>query len=158
MQAGVDYIGISTSFYCNDGQGNFLFHLRSDRCRDEHHRWDTGAGKLEFGLTPEENVLKEVLEEYGCDGTIQDRIPAHSILREWQGVRTHWLALPHFVHVDPSRVRIGEPEKMQRLGWFRLDALPEPLHSGFHYTFTHFVDYFQPYMSTRELASTAVKA
>jgi len=158
MKAGIDYIGISTSFYCNDGQGNFLFHLRSERCRDEHHRWDTGAGKLEFGLTPAENVLKEVREEYGCDGVIQATIPAHSILREWEGARTHWLAIPHFVLVDPAKVRIGEPDKIDELGWFRLDALPDPLHSGFKYSFDHFRSYFEPFARVSTLASAISRA
>lgn len=145
MKAGIDHIGISTSFYCNDGEGNFLFHLRTDQCRDEHNRWDTGAGKLEFGLTPEENVRKEVLEEYGCEAIIQDRIPAHSILRELNGVKTHWLALPHFVQIDPRQARICEPHKMKELGWFRLNALPEPLHTGFAYTLRHYPEYFKKY-------------
>ena len=56
MKPGIDYIGVSTPFYCHDGQGNFLFHKRSQKCRDEQGRWDTGSGKLEFGLTVEENV------------------------------------------------------------------------------------------------------
>ncbi|HEY4495194.1 MAG TPA: hypothetical protein VI998_04000 [Patescibacteria group bacterium] len=29
MKLGIDYIGISTPFYCNDGQGCFLLHKRS---------------------------------------------------------------------------------------------------------------------------------
>jgi len=29
MISGIDYIGITTPFYCNDGKGNFLFHKRS---------------------------------------------------------------------------------------------------------------------------------
>ena len=53
MKPGIDYIGVSTPFYCHDGQGNFLFHKRSQKCRDEQGRWDTGSGKLEFGLTVE---------------------------------------------------------------------------------------------------------
>ena len=31
--------------------------------------------------------------------------------------------------VDPAAVAIGEPHKFDALGWFALDALPEPMHS-----------------------------
>lgn len=145
MDIGVDYIGITTPFYCNDGKGNFLFHKRSLQTRDEHGRWDPGSGKLEFGLELEENVLKEVLEEYGCRGTIQEQLPAHSILREFDGKRTHWVAVPFFVKVDPSEVRNNEPHKIEELGWFRLDHLPEPLHTGFEHTYTRYRSYFEKY-------------
>lgn len=86
---GIDYVGISTPFYCNDGKGNFLLHKRSKNCRDEVRRWDPGSGKLEFGLSLEDNLLKEIKEEYGCDGKIQERLPAHDIFRVINGVKTH---------------------------------------------------------------------
>src|SRR3989338_1615145 len=147
MKPGQDYIGVSTTFYCHDGKGRFLFHKRSKNCRDEHGRWDTGSGQLEFGLTPEENVLKEVLEEYGCKGTIQEQLPAHSIFREHDGHKTHWLAVSFFVKVDPSEVKNNEPHKIDEIGWYSLDNLPEPLHTGFHFTLTNYRKYFEKYQS-----------
>ncbi len=145
MQTGVDYIGITTPFYCNDGQGNFLLHKRSVRTRDEHGCWDPGSGKLEFGLTPEENVLKEVFEEYGCRGEIQSALPVHSIFREWNGKKTHWLAIPFFVKINPEEVKNNEPEKIDEIGWFKLDNLPKPLHTGFKYSYTTYKEYFDKY-------------
>jgi 8-oxo-dGTP diphosphatase len=145
MKPGIDYIGISTPFYCNDGKGNFLFHKRSFKCRDEQGMWDAGGGKLEFGLTPEENVLKEVEEEYGCKGQIQEGLQAHTILRKLDGIKTHWLAVPFFVLVNPMDVKNNEPAKIEELGWYRLDKLPTPLHSGFKYTFEHYKSIFYKY-------------
>jgi ADP-ribose pyrophosphatase len=143
VKPGEDYIGISTPFYCNDGKGNFLFHKRSKNCRDEQGKWDPGGGKLEFGLTPEENVLKEVKEEYGCKGKIQKSIPPHTILRINNGKETHWIAFPFFIKVKKSEVKINEPEKIDELGWFRLNKLPKPLHTGFSWTFKHYPKYFK---------------
>lgn len=142
MKIGFDYIGISTPFYCHDGNGNMLMHKRTKECRDEHERWDSGAGKLEFDLSLEENVLQEVLEEYGCKGEIGEGLPAHDIFREQDGQKTHWMAIPFFVKVNREEVKIGEPHKMSELGWFSLDALPQPLHTGFAYTFERYKDAF----------------
>lgn len=145
MKPGIDYIGITTPFYCNDGKGNFLLHKRSDKCRDEHGTWDAGSGQLEYGLTPEENVLKEVFEEYGCNGEIQERLPAHSIFREQDGKKTHWLATPFFVKVNPIEAKNNEPEKIEEIGWFSLNDLPEPLHIGFNFTLNNYKEYFLKY-------------
>lgn len=145
MKPGIDYIGISTPFYCNDGNGLFLFHKRSKNCRDEHGRWDPGSGQLDFGCTPEENVLREVGEEYGCKGKIQEQLPAHSIFREWEGKKTHWLAIPFFVKVNPKAAKNNEPKKIDEIGWFRLNKLPKPLHTGFSFTFTNYQKYFKKY-------------
>lgn len=130
MRAGIDYIGISAVFYCHDGKGNFLLHQRSDKCRDEQGRWDFGGGQLRFGETPEAGVLREIQEEYGVRGKIERQFPAHSLLRHDRGKTTHWLINNFLVRVDRRQVRINDPEKMIKIGWFPLKRLPKPLHSG----------------------------
>ncbi len=131
LTPGIDYIGITTPFYCIDGDGKLLMHKRSINCRDEQGMWDCGGGQLEFGETPEEGVLREVKEEYGCDGEIVGQLPAISVFRKQNGKDTHWLALPFIVKVNPKHVVINEPEKIDELGWFTLIELPQPLHSAF---------------------------
>lgn len=150
MNPGVNFVGVTTPFYCNDGQGRFLLHRRSNKCRDEQGRWEPGSGELEFGQTPKESVLREVFEEYGCVGKIQEQLPAHSILRQVQGHTTHWVAIPFFVKVNPYEVRNNEPEKIDEIGWFTLDKLPNPLHRGFLFTFEHYREYFQRYSGMNE--------
>lgn len=143
MKIGFDYCGITTPFYCHDGKGNLLMHKRTKECRDEHGRWDPGSGKLEFNLSLEENVLQEVLEEYGCKGQIEDQLPAHDIFREQDGQKTHWIAVPFFIKVDPNEVKNCEPHKIAELGWFPIDNLPQPLHTGFAYTLNRYKEYFK---------------
>lgn len=150
FKIGFDYVGISTPFYCHDGKGNLLMHKRTKECRDEHERWDTGAGKLEFDLSIEKNVLQEVMEEYCCKGEIQGGIPAHDIFREQNGKMTHWIAVPFFVKVNPSEVKKGEPHKISEIGWFKIDKLPEPLHTGFKYTFDKYREYFERYLKIND--------
>lgn len=147
MKPGVDYVGISTPFYCNDGDGKFLLHRRGEACRDEQGAWDPGSGELEHGLSLEENVLKELKEEYLCTGEIQGRLPTHDIFRDQNGIRTHWIVVPFFIKVDPNDVRIGEPTKIAEIGWFTINDLPEPLHTGFQYTFKTFREEFEKYSS-----------
>ena len=145
MKAGIEYIGITTPFYCHDGNGNILIHKRSNNCRDEKGRWDAGSGQLEINLSVEENVLKEVLEEYGCHGQIEGRLPAHDLFREEDGVKTHWLAAPFFIKVNPDEVRIGEPDKINEIKWCAIGDFPEPIHRGFEYTFKKYKKYFEEY-------------
>ena len=140
---GVDFIGITTPFYCHDGKGNLLMHKRTNQCRDEHGKWDAGSGKLELDLSLEENVLKEVLEEYGCKGEIEEQLPAHDIFRENEGVKTHWIAGPFIIKVNPSEVKNCEPHKIEQISWFPIDNLPQPLHTGFTYTFNKFKSIFE---------------
>ncbi len=134
MKPGIDYIGISTPFYCHDGKGNLLFQKRSKNCRDEIGTWDVGSGQLEFWLTPEQNVLKEIEEEYGCDAIIQTQLPTLSIIRNEKGKKTHWLAIPFVVLVDPKKVINNNPKKIDEIKWFSLNKLPQPLHKGCAFT------------------------
>lgn len=139
MRPGVDYIGIATPFYCNDGKGLFLFQRRKNK------GWDTGSGKLDFGCMPEENVLREVKEEYGCQGEIQEQLPTHFAFYADGNKKRHWLSIPFFVKVNPKEAKNNEPEEIDKIGWFSLDKLPEPLHPGFNFTFTNYRKYFEKY-------------
>lgn len=145
MKPGIDFIGVSVSFFCHDGN-EFLLHKRSDKCRDEIGRWDFGGGRVEMGETLEKAVLREVKEEYGVTGTIEKQLPAHSLLRQEKGTKTHWLIITFIVKVDRKKAILGVPEKMSELGWFKLGALPKPLHTGAALTLTRYKKEFIKYI------------
>lgn len=145
LLAGIDYVGIATPFYCNDGDGNFLMHKRSDEARDEHGRWDFGSEQLEIGERVEECVLRGVMEEWGIVGTIQEQLPAHDIIRTIGDVQSHWLVVPFFVKVDVVKAKISEEKKFSEMEIFRLDNLPQPLHTGVLTTMDRFPEAFAMY-------------
>jgi len=146
LKAGVDYTGIAVAFCCHDGKGNFLFHKRSQNCRDEQGAWDCGAGKLNFGEEPLPAIQREIREEYGCEGEIGEQIGVYARTRvDGEGRTTHWLAIAHFVKVDPEHVRLNEPESMEELGWFRWGHFPEPLHTSWQKVVKEFPEKFVPY-------------
>jgi len=130
LKRGVDFIGVGCVFFCHDGKGNVLLHKRSDKCRDEHGKWDSGAGAVEHGETFEETIRREVLEEYLAESLDVKYVSTRTLIREHEGKTTHWVQNLHLVLVDPDKVGIGEPEKMEEIGWFPFDDLPEPLHSA----------------------------
>lgn len=148
MQKGIDHTGISIIFFCHDGEGNFLLSKRSANCRDEHGTWDPGGGGLELHDTVLDTLRKEIKEEY-CTAVLAHEFlgyrdvhrhaPQKARLRysgatgEHNGQKTHWLALDFKVLVDKNKAKNGEPHKLDAIGWFRLDALPSPLHSQFPY-------------------------
>jgi ADP-ribose pyrophosphatase YjhB (NUDIX family) len=129
LKRGVDFIGITCVFYCHDGKGNLLMHKRSARCRDEVGRWDVGGGAMEFGETFEEAVCREIREEYATEVLDLKFLGAHNVLRENGEIKTHWIALIFTARVDPEEVRIGDPEKVEEIGWFDVYNPPSPTHS-----------------------------
>lgn len=131
LKKGVDFIGVTCVFFCHDGQGNLLMHKRSKNCRDEIGRWDTGSGSMEFGETPEQAVTREIQEEYCVKPKALGLCGVRNVLRMNGDIKTHWIAFLFVAYVDPKKVSIGEPEKMEELSWFRMTRLPKPLHSAF---------------------------
>lgn len=130
MERGIDYIGISVSYLCHDGKGNYVMNKRGVNCRDEHGTWDFGGGSVEFGDTLEATLHKEIKEEYGATVKRRKYLGHIESFREHEGKKTHWIHFHYLVQVDREEVINGEPHKFDDIGWFRLDALPTPLHSG----------------------------
>ncbi len=89
------------------------------------------GGAMKHGETFEEAVRREVKEEYCCDVLELKFVTANNVIRKHNGKKTHWIALLFTVKVDPQQVELGEPEKMEAIGWFPFDSLPSPLHSMF---------------------------
>ncbi|MFA6131641.1 MAG: NUDIX domain-containing protein [Patescibacteria group bacterium] len=131
LKRGVDYIGVTCVFYCHDGKGNLLLHKRSCNCRDEQGHWDCGGGSMEFGETPEDAVRREIREEYGVETIDLKFATVKNVLRDNNGTPTHWIAFLFVAQVDPTQVINGEPNKIDELGWFAFDQMPEPVHSQF---------------------------
>lgn len=129
---GVSFTGITVVFLCHDGNGNLLLTKRSKQTRDEHGRWDPGGGSVKHGQSIEENLLREVKEEYNATPIDTEFIGYFDAFRSSkEGLPTHWLALCFAVQLDPEEVRINEPHKVDDFGWFSLDDLPSPMHSQF---------------------------
>lgn len=129
VMRGIDFIGVNCIFFCHDGAGKFLLHKRSQNCRDEKGMWDCGAGAMEFGESFEDTVSREVEEEYGVKPTDIKYIGSKNVIRKRDGKQTHWIGNVHLAKVDPVSVTIGEPDKIDGIGWFSLDTLPSPIHS-----------------------------
>jgi 8-oxo-dGTP diphosphatase len=131
MLRGIDYIGVSCIFICHDGQGRIMMHRRSQNCRDEQGRWDFGGGGLEHGETFEEAIRRELMEEFNVVPIEVRYVGTRNLIRLMDdGSKSHWISNLHIVQIDPAQVCINEPDKVDELGWFRVDQLPEPLHSA----------------------------
>ena len=113
-------------FFCHDGHGNYVLHVRSPACRDEQGRWCPGGGTIEWGETAEQAVIREVSEEYGAIASEIQFLGHRELIDE----RRHIISLDHRVLVDPSMVRLMEPAMATDIGWFRISALPSPLNSA----------------------------
>ena len=131
---GVSFTGITTVFFCHDGQGRLLMQKRSKKARDEHGRWDAGGGGLKHGESVVDSMKREVKEEYNVDPINVEFIGWFDAFRKNQdGHDTHWLAMCFAVLVDPAQVKINDTDAIDDFGWFTLDKLPSPLHSQFEY-------------------------
>lgn len=80
-----------------------------------------------------DTLKKEIAEEYCTDVLDYEFLGFRDVHREYEGEKTHWIALDFRVLVDREKVRNGEPHKLEEVGWFRIDSVPEPSHSQFPY-------------------------
>ncbi len=131
LRRGIDYIGVTVNFIIHDGKGKILLQKRSVNCRDEHGKWDIGGGAVEFGETLEQALERELMEEYLVSPIEYAFTELGTALRTHNNKPTHWVYANFKVLVDPKSIKIGEPHKVDDLGWFKLSNLPQPQHSMF---------------------------
>jgi 8-oxo-dGTP pyrophosphatase MutT (NUDIX family) len=115
LRRGVEFIGVSCAFICHDGKGRIL---------------DFGGGSHEFGATLVQTVKREIKEEYGVKAADLKFIKVYDAHRQLaDGTPTHWVVALFAAKVDPAKVKNNEPYKIDEIGWFKPDQLPESMHS-----------------------------
>ncbi len=155
FEPGLDYIGVGTCAVCHDGEGKLFLNKRGPKCRDEWNKWDNCGGALRFGESPEQCLLRELKEEYGCEPLEYRAGGLVNAIREIGERKTHWLIFTYLVKVDPKTVKICEPEKMIDSGWFDLGHLPKNRHSYFDRDFATIKDLWEEYYSYSSTDRTA---
>jgi ADP-ribose pyrophosphatase YjhB (NUDIX family) len=90
-------------------------------------------------------TLRELREEYGCSGVVEEALPVNSFIRVHNGETRHWIIIPHIIRVNRDEAKLNEPESMDDIGWFSLDNLPVPLHSGVESDITHYRSTLEKY-------------
>ncbi len=140
MQKGIDYIGVGVVFFCFDGKGDLIMAKRNKNTRNEHGMWDNGGGGVEVGETVEQALTREIAEEYGVKILSHEFLGFRDVFIEQDGTKHHWIALDYKVLVDPSGLRIGEPQKFDDIGLFPINNLPTPLHSQIAFALEKYKD------------------
>ena len=95
------------------------------RREPEAGHWGLPGGKVDFGETVEAAAAREIEEELGVAIRLDGLLCLVDQIDEAAG--THWVA-PVYRAVIASGTPVNrEPAALAEIGWFALDALPEPL-------------------------------
>jgi len=87
--------------------------------------WHFPGGHLEFNEKVEDCARREVLEETGIKIKNLRLGPfTNDIFKE---ERKHYVTLFVIADYDSGEVKVLEPEKCEKWGWFKWDNLPQPL-------------------------------
>ena len=125
LKPGRDYVGVGVGVMIRNDKGEMLLGLRTENCRNEAGKWSAPGGGVEFGETLAEAGKREVLEEFGIEVEITRIIDVidHIIPAEKQ----HWVNPLLEARIVSGSPKIMEPDKLDKISWFPLDALPENL-------------------------------
>ena len=126
MKAGIDYIGVAVGALIFNDEGKILLCKRSQNAKNERGCWEAPGGAVEFGETLAHALIREMKEELDIELEITKQLPAadHLIPDEHQ----HWIPSSFICNIkDNKEPKIMEPTKCDAIGWFALNALPEPL-------------------------------
>jgi 8-oxo-dGTP diphosphatase len=125
MKAGEDCVGVGVGVVVRDAEGRVFLAQRGPQARNERGHWEFPGGEVGYGETLEDAVRRELAEEYGISIEITAQLGAfdHILAAEHQ----HWVSVTYLAGLAGGEPSIREPGKCSQIGWFGLDALPEPL-------------------------------
>lgn len=87
--------------------------------------WSTPGGHIDFGETPEECGIRETREEVGLDiGGLRFIGVTNDV---FEAEEKHYVTLWMEAEYAGGEAKVNAPREMTEVGWFPLDALPEPL-------------------------------
>jgi mutator protein MutT len=123
MRAGHDYIGVGVGAMVFNQEGNVFLARRGPQASNEQGTWEFPGGKVSFGETLADAIVREFEEEYGMTIELIDLLGVNDHILEHE----HWVAPTFIARLVAGLPTIREPDKCSAIGWFALPALPEPL-------------------------------
>lgn len=125
MIAGRDYIGVGVGAMVFNDEGKVFLARRGADATNERGCWEFPGGKVDLGEKLTDAIVREIREEYDMHIEVIELLGVcdHILPDEKQ----HWVS-PTFIarHIDGTP-RIVEPRKCDGIGWFAINALPQPL-------------------------------
>lgn len=125
MRPGQDYIGVGVGAIVLNDTGKMFLSQRGPTAGNERGTWEFPGGRVEFGERLEDAIRREFWEEYGMVITIDDLLCVYDHILPDEG--QHWVSPTYIGRLVSGTPQINEPGKCSAIGWFALDALPEPL-------------------------------
>jgi 8-oxo-dGTP diphosphatase len=124
-RAGKDYIGVGVGAMVFNDKGEVFLAQRGDKAGNERGTWEFPGGSVDYGERLVDAVKREFLEEYGIRIEVGELLSVddHILPEENQ----HWVSPTYLAKHTSGTPEIKEPDKCCAIGWFALDALPEPL-------------------------------
>ena len=123
MRAGHDYIGVGVGAMVFNQEGDVFLARRGPQASNEQGTWEFPGGKVSFGETLADAIVREFEEEYGMTIELIDLLGVNDHILEHE----HWVAPTFIARFVAGLPIIREPDKCSAIGWFALPALPEPL-------------------------------
>lgn len=125
MIPGKDYIGVGVGAMIFDAEGKVFLAQRGPEARNERGTWEFPGGRVNYGETLVEAILREIHEEYGLRIEVEALLDVIDHLLPEEG--QHWVAPTYIARHVSGEAVILEPQKCTGIGWFELDDLPAPL-------------------------------
>ncbi len=85
--------------------------------------WGTMGGHVEFGERPTETAKREAMEELGITVGNLHFVSCANMIEE--GV--HYIDISFTADIISGTPVIQEPDRIEAIGWYPLDDLPQPL-------------------------------
>lgn len=101
-------------------QDKLLLVKRSNKARGEHHYWELPGGRMEFGETPEEALLRELAEETGLSAKILCPLQTWNFFRE---ETTQIVGVTFLCKATTNKVRLSD--ELEAYVWVHLDEISQ---------------------------------
>ena len=101
-------------------QDKLLLVKRSDKARGEHHYWELPGGRMEFGESPEEALLRELAEETGLSAKILCPLQTWNFFRE---ETTQIVGVTFLCKATTNKVRLSDEH--EAYVWVHLDEISQ---------------------------------
>jgi len=124
-RAGVDYVGVGVGAMVFNAAGEVFLSQRGPQAKNERGTWEFPGGGVEFGERLLDAIVREFREEYDMVIEVTELLALDDHILPDEG--QHWVSPTYLARHISNTPRIMEPKKCTAIGWFALNALPQPL-------------------------------